>query len=117
MEQIGQMRQGKKKPSKYPDEIRTQAVEMFFTSRKEFKTRTSCAEHIASLLGLGSKETLLNWVRQAEIDDGRRDGVSTSETEEIRRLRRENAELKRANGILKAASSFFAAELDRPLNR
>ena len=51
---------------------------------------------------------------QAEIDDGSRPGVSTEESGELKRLKRENAELKRANGILKAASAFFAAELDRP---
>ena len=54
-------------------------------------------------------------VRQAEIDDGARPGVTTEDSAEVKRLKRENAELKRANSILKAASAFFAAELDRPL--
>jgi transposase len=53
-------------------------------------------------------------VRQAEVDTGTRVGTSSEESAELRRLRRENAELKRANAILKAASAFFAAELDRP---
>jgi transposase len=64
--------------------------------------------------GIGSAETLRKWVRQAEVDAGARPGVSSEESAELKRLRRENAELKRANEILKAASAFFAAELDRP---
>jgi transposase len=57
------------------------------------------------------------WVRQAEIDTGHRAGVSSDESAEIKRLKREVAELRRANEILKAASVFFAAELDRPATR
>jgi transposase len=60
------------------------------------------------------REALRNWVRQAEVDDGRRPGTSTVDAERIRKLEAENRELKRANEILKRASSFFAAELDRP---
>jgi transposase len=106
-----------KKPGKYPDEIREQAVGMFGRCRSDFKTRSECAKHVAELLGVGTEETVLNWVRQAEIDGGLKEGVTSDEKEEIKRLRRENAELKRANGILRAASAFFAAELDRPQNR
>jgi transposase len=106
-----------RKPGQYPPEIKQQAVSMFERTHKDFKTRTDCAEHVADLLGIGTGKTVLNWVRQAEVDGGQRDGVTTEESEEIRRLRRENAELKRANGILKAASAFFAAELDRPQSR
>lgn len=69
---------------------------------------------VAELLGIGTVETVRKWCRQAEIDEGRRPGVSTDEAAELRRLKRENAELKRANAILRAASTFFAAELDRP---
>jgi len=69
---------------------------------------------VADKLGVGTAETLRKWVRQAEVDAGTRPGVTTEESAEIRRLRRENAELRRANEILKAASAFFAAELDRP---
>jgi transposase len=53
------------------------------------------------------------WVRQAERDEGRRSGPTTEDQAELKRLRRENAELRRANDILKAAASFFGAELDR----
>jgi transposase len=56
-------------------------------------------------------------VRQAQVDDGQRPGVTTEESAELKRLRRENAELKRANEILKSAATFFAAELDRPHSR
>ena len=66
------------------------------------------------MLGVGTAETVRKWVHQAEVDDGARPGVTSEESAELKQLRRENAELKRANGILKAASSFFAAELDRP---
>ena len=69
---------------------------------------------VAEKLGIGTAETLRKWVRQAEVDAGARPGVSSEESAEIRRLKRENAELRRANEILKAASAFFAAELDRP---
>jgi transposase len=57
------------------------------------------------------------WVRQAEVDAGQRPGATSEESAEVKRLRRENAELRRANEILKAASAFFAAELDRPSHR
>jgi transposase len=57
------------------------------------------------------------WVRQAEVDGGTRPGTTSEESEELKRLRRENAELRRANDILKAASAFFAAEIDRPHRR
>lgn len=70
---------------------------------------------VAELLGVGTPETVRKWCRQAEVDAGRRPGVTTEESVELRRLKRENAELKRANAILKCASAFFAAELDRPL--
>ena len=69
---------------------------------------------VAQLLGVGTAETVRKWVRQAEVDAGARPGVTTEESAEIKRLKRENAELRRANEILKAASAFFAAELDRP---
>lgn len=106
-----------KGPARYPEEIRKQAIDMFCRSRADFQTRSECARHIAELLGIGTHETVLCWVRQAEVDIGVKEGLSTGERDELRRLRREIAELRRANGILKAASVFFAAELDRPLNK
>ncbi|GED11909.1 insertion element IS6110 uncharacterized 12.0 kDa protein [Cellulosimicrobium cellulans] len=72
---------------------------------------------VASKLGIGTPESLRKWIRQSQVDAGQRPGVTSEESAEIRRLRRENAELRRANEILKAASAFFAAELDRPSTR
>jgi transposase len=106
-----------KKPGKYPPEIKEQAVAMFQRTLPDFKTRSECAGHVCDLLGVGCSDTLLKWVKQAEADSGNAQGAPSAELEEIRRLKRENAELKRANGILKAASAFFAAELDRPQAR
>jgi transposase len=108
---------GGKKPGKYPDEIGKRAIEMFRSSLPEYGTRVKTAQHICELLGIGTTETVLSRVRQTEVDDGVREGVTSDGREEIRQLRRENAEPKRANGILKAASAFFAAGLDRPLSR
>ncbi len=69
---------------------------------------------IAGKLGIGSPETLRKWLRQSEVDGGNRPGKTTQEIAEIRELKRENAELRRANEILKAASAFVAAEPGRP---
>jgi transposase len=69
---------------------------------------------VARLLGVGCAETVRKWVRQGQVDGGARPGITTEESAELKRLRRENAELRRANAILKTASAFFAAELDRP---
>ena len=69
---------------------------------------------VAAKLGIGTAETLRKWVRQAEVNAGQRPGITSEESAEIKRLKRENSELRRANEILKSASIFFAAELDRP---
>jgi len=69
---------------------------------------------VSQLLGVGTPETVRKWVRRAEVDQGARPGTSAEESAEVRRLRREVAELRRANAILRSASVFFAAELDRP---
>jgi len=98
---------------RYPAELKARAVRMV-AERPDDETEWAAMRRIAPRLGIGTAETLRKWVRRAQIDAGTRDGAGTDESAELRRLRRENAELKRANGILKAASSFFAAELDRP---
>ena len=72
---------------------------------------------VISVIGLKlgvSRESLCRWVNQAEIDQGERSGVTREESAEIRRLGKENAELRRTNEILKLASAFFAKELDHP---
>jgi transposase len=100
--------------SPYPLELRERAVRMVAEVRPGYETEFAAIKAVAAKLGIGSAESLRKWVRQAEIDAGVRPGTSSDESVELKRLRRENAELKRANEILKAASAFFAAELDRP---
>ena len=70
-------------------------------------------EDVAEQLDVGV-ESLRSWVKQAEIDAGDRAGTTTAEAEELKALRQEVKELRRANSILRSASAFFAAELDRP---
>lgn len=82
--------------------------------RPDYPSEAQAIASVAYRLGIGSTETVRMWVRRQQVDAGARPGVTTDAYEEIKRLKRENAELRRANGILKAASSFFAAELDRP---
>mgnify|MGYP003382019791 CR=1 FL=1 len=100
--------------TRYPVELRDRAVRMVAEVRGDHESEWAAMRHVAGLLGVGTPETIRKWCRQAEVDTGRRPGVSTDEAAELKRLKRENAELRRANGILKAASAFFTAELDRP---
>ena len=99
---------------RYPAELRERAVRMVVEVRPGHESEWAAMTRVAQLLGVGTPETVRKWCRQAEVDAGARPGVSSEEAAEVKRLKRENAELKRANGILKAASVFFAAELDRP---
>lgn len=99
---------------RYPAELKTRAVRMYHETRSDHETDWAAMTKVAKLLGIGTVETLRKWIRQAEIDDGDRVGVTTQESAQIKQLKRDNAELRRANAILKAASAFFAAELDRP---
>jgi transposase len=71
---------------------------------------------VASKLGI-SEESVRRWRRKAQVDAGERPGTSSAEHAEIRKLKREVAELRRANELLKSASAFFAAELDRPVTK
>lgn len=102
------------RPSKYPRELRERAVRMVVESKGDYSSEFEAMRSIASKLGIGSPETLRKWVRRAEIDGGVRPGKTTEEIAEIKALKKEVSELRRANEILKAASAFFAAELDRP---
>jgi len=101
-----------KRSGKYPDVVRRQAVKLVLDHREEYDSEWAAITSIATKSGM-TAETLRKWVRQAEIDEGRRPGVSSGESERVRRLERENRELRRANEILKAAAAFFGAELDR----
>jgi len=103
--------------SDYPRELRERAIRMVAEVTPDYPSSWAAMAAVAQKLGIGSTETLRKWIRQAEVDDGSRPGLTSQEHAEIRRLKREVAELRRANEILKAASAFFAAELDRPLPR
>jgi transposase len=83
--------------------------------RPDHESEWAAMTQVAQLLGIGTAETVRKWCRQAEVDGGRRAGTTSEESAELKRVRRENAELRRANAILRSASAFFAAELDRPL--
>ena len=97
---------------RYPDELRERAVRMVLDHGSEYGSQWEAICSVAEKLG-PKAETVRLWVRQAERDTGRRPGTSTEELAELKRLKRENAELRRANDILKAAAHFFGAELDR----
>lgn len=103
--------------SPYPQELRRRAVRMVSEVRPQYDSEFEAIKVVAAKLDIGSAESLRKWIRQDEVDGGRRPGVSPSESEELRRLRRENAELRRANEILKAASAYFARELGPKLPR
>ncbi|QFY05351.1 IS3 family transposase [Nonomuraea phyllanthi] len=93
--------------SPYPAELRRRAVRMVAEVRPDYPTEWATINAVATKLGIGTAETLRTWVRQAQIDEGSRPGRTTDESAELKRLRRENAELRRANEILKAASGFL----------
>ena len=105
---------GKPTTRRYSPEEKAQAVRMVRQLRRELGTTHGTIQRVAGQLGCGV-ESLRTWVKQAEIDDGEAPGVTTAEAKRIRELEQEVRELQRANDILKRASAFFAAELDRPL--
>ena len=96
---------------RYPPELRERAVRMVHETIAESGERVGAATRVARQLGIGP-ESVRSGVKHAEIDSGKRPGVTTAEQRRIAELERENRELRRANEILKAASAFFAAELD-----
>ena len=94
---------------RYPAELKQRAVRMYGEIRPDHESDWAAMEKVAQLLGITTAETLRKWVRRAEVDQGERPGITSEESAEVKRLKRENAELRRANGILKAASAFFAS--------
>lgn len=97
---------------RYPPELKERAVRMVLeTIEQRSGERYGVIARVAGQLGVG-KETLRNWVRQAEVDGGLRPGTTTRDQERIKELERENRELRRSNEILRTASAFFARELD-----
>jgi transposase len=100
-------------PRKYPDELRERAIRLVLDAKAEPGSAKGACARIGNQLGI-NPETLRGWVAQAEIDAGARPGTTTADAARIDELEREVRELRRANAILKSASAFFAAELDRP---
>ncbi len=98
---------------KYSPEMRERALRMLAEARPSHPNMMSAVRHVAGLLGM-SPETLRLWQRRYEVDAGAKPGVTTDAAARIKQLEKEVSELRKANEILKAASVFFAKELDRP---
>ena len=107
---------GRASPRQYPPELKQRAIRLVLESLDRGEQRQGLVTRIARQLDIGP-ESLRRWVVQAEIDRGQRAGTTSEEAQRIAELERENRELRRANEILKSASAFFAAELDRPPRR
>lgn len=105
------------RPSKYPEELRERAVRMVAEIRPDYPSQWSAICEVAGklsvTLGIGAPETVWTWGRRAEVDSGSRPGVTTEQAAEVARLKRENAELRRANEILKAGAIFFGVHKRR----
>ena len=101
------------KHKRYPPEVRERAVRLVLEHQENYRSEWAALTSIADKIGC-TAETLRKWVRRAEVDQGKRAGLTSAERDRLRALERENRELKRANEILRKASAFFAqAELDR----
>jgi transposase len=99
--------------TRYSQEVRERAVRMVFEHQGEYGSQWEAISSIAAKIGC-SAETLRKWVRQTEVDSGRRGGLTSDERGRMKELERENRELRRTNEILRKASAYFAqAELDR----
>jgi transposase len=98
-------------PKRFPPEVRERAVRMVYEWREGRGRVDGGLNEVAEALGVHA-ETVRGWLRRHEVDHGKRPGLTSDDREELKRLRRENFELRRANEILKSASAFFARELD-----
>ena len=98
------------KGQRHPEELRERAIRMVFEHQHEYPSQWKAIESIAEKLAV-HHETLRLWVRRAEVDAGRRPGLTTDERARMKELERENKELRRANEILKAASAFFGVSV------
>lgn len=104
-------------PRQYPPEVRQRGLRLLEVTLQDSEvSEFEAIRSVAAKMSL-AEETLRRWRRKAQIDAGERPGTSSDEHAEIRRLKREVSELRRANELLKAASAFFAAELDRPTTK
>jgi Transposase. len=110
------MTPGKPTTRRYSPEEKAQAVRLVRQLRAETGQRHGAVKRVAEQLGYGV-ESVRTWVRQADIDEGVTPGLTSRDAARIKELEQENRELRRANEILKKASAFFAAELDRPQKR
>jgi transposase len=104
---------GKPTTRRYTDQEKEQAVRLVHQLQRELGSSQGTVRRVADQLGYGV-ESVRGWVKQAEIDSGDKPGTTTAESERVKALEQENRELRRANEILRRASAFFAAELDRP---
>ena len=106
-----------KTTNKFSPEVRERAVRLIFDHEADHSSRWTACQSIAAKIGC-SAHTLLDWVKRAEIDAGKRAGLPTDTAEKMKALERENRELRQANEILRKASAYLAqAELDRPFKR
>lgn len=103
----------KPRQRRYSPELRERAVRMVLALRAETGERHGAVKRVADQLEIGA-ESLRSWVRQHEVDHGERAGTTSDDTRRLKELEQEVRELRRANAILRSASAFFAAELDRP---
>lgn len=103
------------RPTKFSPEVQERAVRVVLEHQGEHESQWAAIRSVASKIGC-TPESLRRWVRRAEVDQGKRPGVTSAEAQRLKELEREVKELRRANEILKVASAFFAqAELDRRL--
>ena len=107
-------RAGRSSSRRYSEVEKAQAVRLVRALRAELGTDRGTVRRVADQLGFGV-ESVRKWVLQADIDGGAAAGATTADRRRLRELESENRELRRANAILRSASAFFAAELDRPL--
>jgi transposase len=103
-------------PSKYDPETRAKAVRLVLDHRDEYPSEYAAIKAASKRLGM-NPETLRNWIRQQQVDEGQREGVSTDAAAEIRKLKKRNAELEETIEVLKAATSFFVRESDPRTSR
>lgn len=98
-------------PKKIDPALRSRAVRLVAEHEQEYPSLTAACEAVARQVGVG-QESVRRWVRQAQVDSGQREGVTSSEAEQIRKLKAENRRLREDVAVLKAATTFFAGELD-----
>lgn len=98
-------------PKKIDEQVKARAVRLVLEHLREYPSLTAACEAVARQVGVG-QESVRRWVRQAQVDAGERPGATSEEHEEIKRLKAENRQLREDVAILKAATTFFAGELD-----